>query len=286
MLPSGTYTVEVISYRPNGATVTGLQSVSIKGAAIDGPSIGLSPAGSIAVNVKEEFTSADHNRSMIVSHNGRSSQLDGSRRYLNVMLEPADDFGMGRPVSQRPPTSPGDEALVIDGAAPGRYWVRVQSSRGYAASVRSGNVDLLHQPLVVEMGGASPIEITMRDDFAEISGKVDGMTPPAQGVGNVNVSASPNSVHVYCVPLPESGGQFTDIWVNSDGSFGSSQIAPGAYRLLTFDRPQTEMEYRNPEAMQAYDSKGIVVRVAGGQKERATLPLISTSASMTAGSEQ
>jgi hypothetical protein len=66
--------------------------------------------------------------------------------------------------------------------------------------------------------------------------------------------------------------------VNSDGSFDSPQLPPGAYRLLAFDRAQTEMEYRNPEAMQAYDSKGTVIRVPGGQKERVTLQLISTSA--------
>jgi hypothetical protein len=278
MLPSGSYTVEVTSYRPNGSTVTGLQLITIKGAAIKGPSIGLASAGSIAVNVKEEFTSADQNRSMILSHSGRSTQVNSPRRYLNVMLEPADDFGMGRPVSQRRPASSGDEALAIDGAAPGRYWVHVQSSRGYAASIRSGNIDLLHQPLVVEMGGTSPIEITMRDDLVEISGKVDGMIPPMQGPGNVTLSTAPSSVHVYCVPLPDSGGQFTDIWVNSDGSFDSPQLPPGAYRLLAFDRAQTEMEYRNPEAMQAYDSKGTVIRVPGGQKERVTLQLISTSA--------
>jgi hypothetical protein len=277
MLPSGTYTVEVTSYRPNGATFTGLQSITIKGAAIDGPSIGLAPASPIMVNVKEEFTSADRNGSMIVSRNGRSTQVNGPRRYLNVMLESADDFGMGTAVSLHP-ASAEDEALVIDGAAPGRYWVLVQSARGYAASIRSGNIDLLHQPLVVEAGGASPIEITMRDDWAEISGKVEGITSPVQPSRGVNASAVPSFVHVYCIPLADSGGQFTDIWVNSDGTFNSSQIPAGAYRLLAFDRPQTEMEYRDPEAMQAYDSKGSVVRVAGGQKERVTLHLISTSA--------
>jgi hypothetical protein len=48
---------------------------------------------------------------------------------------------------------------------------------------------------------------------------------------------------------------------------------------LAFDQAQTEIEYRNPEVMQAYDSKGSVVRLTGGQKERVTVQLISTSGS-------
>jgi hypothetical protein len=64
--------------------------------------------------------------------------------------------------------------------------------------------------------------------------------------------------------------------VSPDGSFVSPELAPGAYRLLAFDHPGQELEYRNPEAMRAYDSKGLVVRVAGGQKERVQLQ-ISTS---------
>jgi hypothetical protein len=188
----------------------------------------------------------------------------------------------------------------MEGVMAGRYWVRVNSSRGYPASIRSGNVDLQHQPLVVGAGGgASPIEITMRDDSAEISGTVEGVTASAQGAdiasGNVSTSYGAGGwtsytpfggqagAHIYCVPLPDSSGQFTEIWVNPDGNFVSSGLAPGAYRLLAFDRAQPELEYRNPEAMRAYEGKGPVVRVVGGQKEHVTLPLIPTGVT---GSEQ
>jgi hypothetical protein len=169
--------------------------------------------------------------------------------------------------------------LVIDGAPPGRYWVRVQSSRGYPASIRSGNLDLQHQPLVVGAGGGmSPIEITMRDDSAEISGTVEGVTPPAQGPASVP-GAGQARAHVYCIPLGDSSGRFTEIWVRPDGNFVSQELAPGTYRVLAFNQEQKEIEYRNPEAMRAYDSKGQVVRVVGGQKERVQLQLIATSIS-------
>jgi hypothetical protein len=297
MLPDGTYTIEASSFGPNG--MTGLQTISIKGAPIDGPSMTLVSNASIPVNVKEEFTSADNAGSMTWNINGHNTVIMGPRRYLNITLEPADDFGTGQQVSLRNPTRAGDDALVIDGAPAGTYWVRVNSSRGYPASIRSGNLDLQHQPLVVGAGGAaSPMEITMRDDTAEISGTVDGVTPHAQGPvisssANVANGASGDArgwtsytpfggqaaAHIYCIPLADSSGQLTEIWVSPDGSFVSQGLAPGAYRLLAFDREQHELEYRNPEAMRTYDSKGPVVRVVGGQKEHVQLQLISTSIS-------
>lgn len=175
--------------------------------------------------------------------------------------------------------------MVIEGAPAGSYWVRVHSSRGYPAAIRSGNLDLQHQPLVVGVGGgASPIEITVRDDTAEISGSVEGVrsagqVPGSSGPGGSGPSTSQVRAHVYCIPLADSSGQFTEIGVRSDGTFDSPGLAPGAYRVLAFDEVQRELEYRNPEAMQVYDSKGQVVRVTGGQTQQVQLQLISTSAS-------
>jgi hypothetical protein len=287
MLPDGTYTIEASSFGSNG--VTGLQIITIKGTPIDGPSMTLVSDASIPVVVKEEFSSADNPGSMTWNINGRNTVIKGPRRYLGVTLEPADDFGIGPQVSLRDPRR-SDDALVIEGAPAGSYWVRVNSSRGYPASIRSGNLDLLHQPLVVGAGGtASPIEITMRDDTAEISGAVEGVTPPAQGPVSASAaaqgwtsytsSAGQAAAHIYCIPLADSSGQLTEIWVSPDGSFVSQGLAPGAYRLLAFDREQHELEYRNPEALRTYDSKGPVVRVVGGQKEHVQLQLISTSIS-------
>jgi hypothetical protein len=88
---------------------------------------------------------------------------------------------------------------------------------------------------------------------------------------------APAPAHIYCVPLADSNGQFTEVGVSPDGSFSSPPLPPGAYRVLAFDRSQSELEYRNPEAMQSYDAKGPVVRLVGGQKEHVRLQLISTS---------
>ena len=63
--------------------------------------------------------------------------------------------------------------------------------------------------------------------------------------------------------------------VMQGGEFNFPNLSPGTYRLLAFRRPQPELEYRDPEAMRAYESKGLVVRLVAGQKEHVRLPLVS-----------
>jgi hypothetical protein len=286
-LPEGTYTLEASSFGPNAAS--GLLNISVKGAALEGPRIIMVPNGSIEVNVKEEFTSTEDSsqQDVRIIHGSIGFKEQGPRRYLNVYLEPADDFGQERGASLRPPTGPEDDSLALDGVQPGRYRVRTNSSRGFVASINSGTADLQHQLLVVDLGGtSSPIEITVRDSGAEIDGTIEGLPAPSEnepvfnpvaGNGFARMPEGPSTTHVYCVPLPDSSGEFRDVWVGPDGKFGPQELPPGTYHLLAFDHPQPELEYHNPEAMRAYEAKGQVVRLVAGQKEHLHLQLISSN---------
>ena len=285
LLPNGTYTVEAASgFEANSAS--GSLSITVKGARAEGASLTLVPDNPIAVNVKEEFTNPENaGEQGVVIYSGPTRApgtriLSGPRRYLNIQLEAVDDFGLGQGATLRPATGPDDESLAIDNVRPGRYWVKVNSSRGFAAAITSGGMDLQHQPLVVSGGSSPPIEVTMRDDWAEIDGTVEGIASP---FGETDVSPFQTGMsfeaaaHVYFVPLPDSSGEFREAWVGRDGKFNVPQLPPGVYRVLAFDRPQSELEYRNAEAMRAYDSKGQVVRLVGNQKEQVRLQLLSTS---------
>lgn len=210
----------------------------------------------------------------------------GPRRHVNVTLEPVDDFGFQGDASQGQASDSQDDSLVLENVQPGRFWVRVYAARGYASSVTSGGVDLLHQPLVVPAGGSiAPIEVTLRDDSAQIEGTIEGAntsrgesTPAtAQVSGQMALPAASANAHVYCIPLPDSSGSFTDVYVSPDGKFVAPSLPPGVYRLLAFSRPQPDLEYENSEAMRAYDGKGQIVRLGGGQKEHIQLQLIATS---------
>jgi hypothetical protein len=280
MLPDGNYTLEASGFGPNAAS--GLLNISVKGAALEGPRMTLLPNGSIGVNVKEEFTSSEDRNASSLNIEGPpvSDKQHGPRRYLNLRLESADDFAQKGDTWMRPPSGPEDDSLAIDGVAPGRYWVRADSSRGFVASISSGMTDLQHQPLVVGLGGSSsPIEVTMRDAAAEIDGTIEGMAASFSGAEGTAApgSAEMSPVHVYCVPLPDSSGEFKDLWVPANGKFGPQQLPPGTYRVLAFDHQQPELEYHNPEAMRPYEAKGLLVRVVPGQKEHLHLQLISTT---------
>lgn len=270
LLPNGTYTLEVAGVVQN--VVSGSASITVHGAAFIGAGITVVPSRPIAVNVKEEFTSPDNTSPMQMMVGNHPFSVRGPRSYLTVILEPAEDFGQNRGGgSMRPPSWPQDEVLAIDNVVPGRYWVRVNSSRGYASSVTSGGTDLLHQPLVVGPGGASsPIEITMRDDTAELEGVVEGA--PSNSLASNNPFA-----YVYCVPLSDSPGQFAETGVSPDGNFNLQPLAPGVYRVLAFRRQRADFEYLGSEGMQAYDTKGQVVRLVAGQKEHLRLQVVSTS---------
>ncbi len=270
-LPNGNYVVEGFSYAPNAAS--GAVNIAISGAAIAGPPLVMVKTNPIAINVKEEFTSTEQRQSMtIVSAGGRSFQVQGPRNYLNVQLEVVDDFETGITGGLRPPNGANDLALALENVFPGKYWVRFNSSRGYVAAASSGSIDLLRDPLVVSAGTNPPIEITMRDDAAGIDGTVAGLSGSA--VENDPASLA-SQIYVYAVPLPDSTGQFQQLWIGTDGQLSSSAMAPGAYRFLAFKGPRPSLPYRDAEAMRAYDTQGQVVRLTAGQKEHLQLQVIN-----------
>ena len=283
MLPNGIFVIEASNYSQPGAT--GIMNLRVENAPVENGSMTLLPNGTIDVQVKEEFTltpPAQEGVDFSINGGGNRERMNRqSQRYLNVMLEPFSDFGQGRAANLRPPAGPNDKSLVIENVAPGRYWVRVSSSRGYAASVSSGGVDLLREPLVVSAGGsAAPIEVTMRDDMASFDGTVEGANPQlasldSSGTAALSPQYSGPIAYVYCIPQNDSPGQFTQAWVTPDGKINFQQIVPGVYRILAFKHPQNDLEFRNAEAMRAYESKGQIVRLIGGQTEHLQLQVVS-----------
>jgi hypothetical protein len=137
------------------------------------------------------------------------------------------------------------------------------------AAVTTGGVDLLHEPLVVAAGSSTPIEITMRDDTAEIDGTVAGITAGAM------TTSTP--AYVYCIPLPDSSGQFQFLFVSPEGKFNSLTMAPGTYRVMALKNQQPNLPYRDAEAMRAYETKGQIVHLSPGQKTTLQLQIISGS---------
>jgi Carboxypeptidase regulatory-like domain len=266
-LPNGNYVVEATTFGP--AAATGMVNLAVAGAATEGHSLVLSRNSSIAVNVKEGFT-ASWNGSASWSDGRHTFNLHGPRMYLQISAEAADDF-VHTGASLRQPSGPNDP-LILEDLPPGRYWLRLHTSRGYVASATMGSIDLFHQPFVVGSGSAS-IEITMRDDGAEVEGTVAGVSASGTQEQNNFENLMP-AAHIYWVPFPDSSGQFAEGAASADGKFTSQTIAPGTYRVLAFKERQPNFPYRDAEAMRAYETKGQVVHLPAGQKANIQLQLI------------
>jgi hypothetical protein len=282
LLPHGTYVVEASSRGLNPAS--GSVTITVKDAALEGPSLTLVPHSSVRVNAKLDFKSdsdSDPQNENMTRDRPRHGQW--LRQNLSLQLQPADEFAEGNIPQLRPPSGPSDESLVFDNVAPGRYWLRIDSSRGFAAAASAGKVDLLRQPLTVGLGSTLVVDVTVRDDGAEIAGDIEGVrgnsetgeVPTLSGSFGVGLSAGHPGASVYCLPLPDSTGQFRQAWVSPEGKFKVQQMPPGDYRVLAFDRQQPELEYGDNEAMRAYDTRGQVVHLVAGQKENLHLQLIS-----------
>lgn len=278
-LPDGTYTLQTISYGPN--RIAGQLNFTVAGAPVTGPAVTLMPGSSIAINVSEEFqhTQAEPSPQFFSSIGGPRAMAPNPRRpnYLQVMLLPDEQFGLSSAVSLRPPSGPDDESLVIEGVLPGRYRVSVNTSIGYAASITSGSTDLLRQPLVVGIGGSTPpLEITMRDDGAEVEGKIDSTNvTPDRATAN-NGSNQPLGF-VCLAPIDRMDDRCKIVWTGPDGTFTFQQLAPGSYYALAMDRSHLQFESLSNEILTQYESKIQVIRVAQEQKERVRLPLITAS---------
>jgi hypothetical protein len=269
LLPNGNYLVEATTYGQSSAS--GAAHLVVAGAPAEAPTMTLVRNSSITVHVIEQFSATDWNGKMTWGGGGGSFEVHGPRGYLQINAESADDFGQ-QGAWLRPPSGPTDDSLVLENLMPGRYWLQLHSSRGYVAAATVGGVDLLHEPLVVGPGSSIPIEVTMRDDNAELDGTVAGLAPPASTDSSGDLSQ--RQAWVYCVPLPDSPGQFEQTWVSPEGKINSTQMAPGTYRILAFASQQPNLSYRDAEAMKLYDTKGQVVHLAAGEKASVQLQLI------------
>jgi hypothetical protein len=277
MLPDGNYTIQATAFGPTA--LSGQINFSVKGGATDGVSLNLLPGGSIRVQLKQEFTSPGASSQWAsVQENGKPvSQSQMILRSMQVTLFPLDESHGGHAIGARRPESPNDDSVQIENVRPGSYRVQVNSPLGYVAAVNSGATDLLHNPLVVPVGGtSSPIEITLRDDGGILEGTIENWRAEAHVVLINRVGWRPSCVYL----IPTS----TDLWrppliswMSQDGSFSVQQIPPGTYRAVAFDRQPEELEFRNEEAMKKYEAQSQVIEFGAGERKQLRLPLNSAS---------
>lgn len=277
-MPDGTYTVQVRAYGPT--MMAGRTNFTVNGAPVAGPAVTLLQGISVPVSVREEFqhTQTEPPLGNFAFSSGPNTIVQNTRRpnYLQVNLVPDEEYGLASQTSLRPPVDQNDESLVIENVLPGRYRVSTNTGIGYVAAITSGGTDLLQRPLMVSGGGTIPaLEITVRDDGAELEGALDSSTtntaPPApQGRFD-----GPQGI-VYIVPVDGMDSRTKLAGLNPDGSFTIQQIAPGTYHVFAVEN-QMQIQSATQEWLKQHEAKVQVVRMVAGQKEHLRLSLIKAS---------
>jgi hypothetical protein len=209
------------------------------------------PTRSISVTIRTETT---HREPTVVR------QIRGSLPPVNVRLV-ADGPSSG-PSEYWAQPQPGSNttSLAIPNIPPGKYRLQLDANGNwYAASAQCGRTDLLQEELVLSAGThPASIEIVLRDDSANLSGKISS---------EVNDSAA-------IVLLPERATEGArSIATTSNGEFVFQGLAPGDYNVLAFDHVD-RLEYANPAVMDRYLSAAAHVSLVPGGNDNVTLGLI------------
>ena len=270
-LPNGAYDVRVFAYAQQ--PTSGRGRVEVTGRPVKGAPITLVPDGQIPIIVHQQFTGVAPEQ----PNPGSAIARAQAARPVEVFLRPYTSGGPG--ANMGTPTLGGSSDgrtvnLFLSGVAEGSYRVIANAYRGYVSSITANGVDLLREPLVVGPGGASePIEVTLRDDSASLSGNIsipDGSDTAAPFI-------------VTCIPL----GNNTAAYLPQIGSyldrFAVPNLPPGQYLVFASTVPTQHLDYLNPAVLSRLQSLGTTVTLAPGEKREVQIPLLSDLDDATAG---
>jgi hypothetical protein len=267
-LPTGNYTLRVIAPGETGSS--GSLNFFVRGGPLEGPVVTLYPNVLLSVHVRREF-GADASADQGAIAGGRI-EVNGPGGHVSIFLRPVEEFGIEPMVmSHQDPNQP-ESGITLKNVAAGTYWMQISANDSYPASATWGKEDVLHRPITIgTAGGGSPIEVTLRNDGAEVMGRVE--FPERAGLQKLNEAAPiMPTAFVYFVPISENAGQLrqAQVW---NGMIDEKEIAPGAYRILAFDHINTEIGNSNPDSLRMYESQGVVVELSASQTLRLTSPL-------------
>ncbi len=254
-VPAGNYRVRATAYERGNAPVTGVAKLTVA-KDVSNVQVPLSPPLTLQVNVRADGFDASQTR---VSY----SQGDGAHMenapMVNVRLVNTEENG---PEADSTLDGIKNPRWVVKNIAPGTYMAEINPiGAGYVQSARLGSIDLLRERVTITSDQDS-IEVTLRNDAAEISGTIDS---PA---GSLLV-AIPSSTVLF---PPKTG--VVGSGVDSTSKFNMS-LPPGDYTLYAFDAES--VEYLNPKVMEKYATQGVHISLSSREKKELTLKKIEVT---------
>ena len=137
------------------------------------------------------------------------------------------------------PPAPGDRRAVarFEGLAPDTYTVEARpTGPWYVSSLRCGSEDLLRDDLTISQGGSlPPIEVTLRDDAAQLTVNVKEKGQPAAA-----------GILLFSSDYPRRSQSF-----GSTTSYSINNLAPGTYYVIAM-RGTENLEFRDPTVIARY----------------------------------
>jgi hypothetical protein len=261
-LPDGTYTLQVFDNSGSGGS--GTLNFTVRGGPSENQSITVLPNASLTVKLIREISSTNPPEQDIPAGPIPNTAVNASLEPTNLV-----------PGQMAPPpsTTGSPDQITFENIAQGSYWLNIDSSNFYVASALWQSRDVLHQPFFIGPAATGvPIEVTLRNDGASVNGRV--AAPQSTGASLTDTAVPPPSqAVVYFIPLDSTNGEYRQTFAGS-GTFEESQIPPGTYRVVAFDKANDKIGRANPEAARQYDDKGIVLTLAPGQSVQLSSPLI------------
>jgi hypothetical protein len=253
-VPAGNYEIRATAFEQGRAPLTGTTPVAVSHD-VSNVQVSLSAPLNLQVSIHDDAVNAS--RMTYSSPEGTVSGETslGSLRLLNLKDDGSEVFA----------TPEGAKTLkwVLKNVERGTYIVDITPvGREYVQSARLGNVDLLREPVTIE-SEQDPVEITLRDDGAELSGTVEGSTG------------------AVVVAIPTGGALFppkTVSYISQEGATAGHfqmMLAPGDYTLYAVE--SETVEYTNPKVMEKFASQGVHVSISPKEKKDVNLKPIEVA---------
>jgi hypothetical protein len=216
----------------------------------------------IPVHVTKEFAEREPGERELEGISASAAAIP-KQLPIQVRLEETD------PPSRQALTSyegtPEQPLAIIHNVQPSRYRARISRQMVltpcYVSSAKYGDTDLLRDPLTVEAGVAiPPIEVTLRNDPAQLTVKVEGLVPERLTRIFVLSESAPAEEPIVAPVMPKGpapqfivrGNFFSPRLPNDDpDSVRFRDLAPGGYKVVAIEG-MPDLEYANPAALQPY----------------------------------
>jgi hypothetical protein len=254
-LAAGTYTV-----RCSGTDAQGQSQFSDRTVTVSQPvtnlALSLKPWPSILVKIRNDFNQP-YSGSCTVSTGGEVRHSDCSD-FPAAQVE----LVSAGPASAKYTMGYQRSGFTFRGVPPGKYVVHAKPPLvGYVESLRSGQLDLLEEELVVpQEGDVAPIEVVVRDDAATVKVRVRSDQPGRRATVLIISEATLSDPVLLGVTASE---------------LQTGPLAPGAYKVLAFDSVEG-LDSPSREALTQYLDKAASVTVSANESASVVVDVIHT----------